>query len=64
MLALSSDRIAPLDDKARIKELLPLFIEQVRAQRAPIPSRRQIMPFSREELTRSLAQVLDGLIRA
>jgi glycosyltransferase involved in cell wall biosynthesis len=62
MIALGSDRIAPLDDKARIKELLPQFIEQVRAQQAPTPSRRQIMPFSREQLTHSLAKLLDGLV--
>jgi glycosyltransferase involved in cell wall biosynthesis len=62
MLALGSDRIAPLDDKNRIKQLLPQFLEQVRLQQVPTPSRRQIMPFSRQELTRSLATLLDGLL--
>lgn len=64
MLALGSDRIAPLDDEARIKELLPQFLAQVRARQAPTPSRREIMPFSRQELTHGLANLLDGLFDA
>ncbi|MGH8176150.1 MAG: glycosyltransferase [Steroidobacter sp.] len=54
--------VTPLDDKEKIKQALPAFIEALRQGRAAVPLRDQIMRYSRRDLTRCLAETLDKSI--
>lgn len=55
------DSIAPLDDARAIAVVLTRFIERVRSGEAPIAPCEHLMKYSRQRLTRSLAQVLDDV---
>jgi glycosyltransferase involved in cell wall biosynthesis len=59
---LGAPRIAPLDDRDAIRALLRPFLADLREGRADVVPRARIMPFSRRELTRSLASLLDEVI--
>lgn len=53
--------IASLHDREAIKRLLPTFLDRLRDETIPAVDKRTVLKFSRRELTRSLAHVLDGV---
>ena len=55
-------RLAPPTDPVRIRQALNQLRQQVRNSNATRPEGLHLSPFTREQLTRSLAEALDGLM--
>jgi len=62
MRAAGVDTIAPLDSREAIRELLPRFLDQLRAGSAPVPTQAAVHSSSRRARARELAGVLEGVI--
>jgi hypothetical protein len=59
---LGAGNVAPLDDKQAIKALLRGFLRELRQDGAFVVPRARVQQFSRRDLTRSLAALLDEVV--